>query len=64
MFYRTNPLESGYAISAGLEQVIKYIKELHFAEEDIRYLASLNLFETDFLDYLKDTHCFHDYCFA
>lgn len=54
MFYRTNPLESGYAIAAGLEQVIKYIKELHFSKGDIDYLASLHIFDADFLDYLKD----------
>ena len=56
MFYRTNPLESGYAVFAGLEQVIAYIKELHFAEQDIEYLKSLHIFEQDFLDYLKDFH--------
>ena len=56
MFYRTNPQESGYAIAAGLEQVIQYIKELHFAKEDIAYLESLQIFDSDFLDYLKDFH--------
>lgn len=54
MFYRNNPLDSGYAICAGLEQVIDYIKNLHFDNEDIEYLASLQIFEKDFLDYLKD----------
>ena len=53
-FYRTNPCGGGYAISAGLEQVIQYIKELHFDQEDIAYLASLGIFEEDFLSYLKD----------
>ncbi len=53
-FYRSNPMGSGYAICAGLEQVINLIKNLHFSKEDIDYLASLNLFEDDFLDYLKD----------
>lgn len=53
-FFRNNPCDGGYAICAGLEQVIRYIKELHFDEEDISYLASLNLFEQDFLDYLRD----------
>lgn len=53
-FYRTNPADGGYAVAAGLEQVIKYIKELHFSEEDIRYLAGLGIFGQDFLDYLKD----------
>lgn len=53
-FYRSNPMGSGYAICAGLQQVIDLIKNLHFSKEDIDYLASLNLFESDFLDYLKD----------
>lgn len=53
-FYRSNPCGGGYAISAGLEQMIRYIKELHFAPQDIEYLASLNIFDDDFLDYLKD----------
>ncbi|MCR4588818.1 MAG: nicotinate phosphoribosyltransferase [Lachnospiraceae bacterium] len=55
-FYRTNPLNGGYAIMAGLEQVIQYIKELHFDQEDIDYLASVGVFSQDFLDYLKDFH--------
>lgn len=53
-FYRTNPGEGGYAVAAGLEQVIQYIKELHFSDEDIDYLSSLGIFGQDFLDYLKD----------
>lgn len=53
-FYRNNPNGGGYAISAGLEQLISYIKELHFAPQDIEYLASLNIFDKDFLDYLAD----------
>ncbi|MDD3204682.1 MAG: nicotinate phosphoribosyltransferase [Lachnospiraceae bacterium] len=54
MFYRTNPLESGYAICAGLEQLINYIKELHFAPQDIDYLRSLGIFDEDFLEYLSN----------
>lgn len=46
-------MDGGYAISAGLEQVIEYINNLHFTEDDINYLASLKIFEDDFLDYLK-----------
>ena len=53
-FYRSNPCDGGYSICAGLEQVIQYIKGLHFDEEDINYLASLGLFKQDFLDYLRD----------
>ena len=39
-FYRANPDGNGYAIAAGLEQVIDYIKDLHFDPEDIDYLRS------------------------
>ncbi len=55
-FYRTNPCGGGYAISAGLEQVIDYIKNLHFTDEDIAYLRSLNIFDEDFLEYLSTFH--------
>ena len=55
-FYRSNPQDSGYAISAGLEQIIEYIKNLRFNKEDIEYLTSLNIFEKDFLDYLESFH--------
>lgn len=55
-FYRNNPCGGGYAIAAGLEQLINYIKELHFSKEDIDYLAGLGIFDRDFLDYLADFH--------
>ncbi|MCI8484646.1 MAG: nicotinate phosphoribosyltransferase [Lachnospiraceae bacterium] len=51
-FYRTNPGNGGYAVCAGLAQIIDYIKDLHFSEEDIDYLRGLGIFEEDFLDYL------------
>ena len=53
-FYRKNPCGNGYAIAAGLEQVIDYIKNLHFSEEDITYLRSLGIFKEPFLEYLHD----------
>jgi nicotinate phosphoribosyltransferase len=53
-FYRNNPFDGGYAISAGLEQVIDYIENLHFDSDDIRYLKSLGIFGDDFLDYLAN----------
>ena len=53
-FYRVNPCGNGYAIAAGLEQGIDYIKNLRFSEEDGEYRGSLGIFEKDFLDYLKD----------
>ena len=54
MFYRNNPHGNGFAICAGLEQVIEYIENLRFSEDDIAYLGSLDLFDKDFLDYLRD----------
>ncbi len=56
MFYRINPNNGGYAICCGLEQLINYIKELHFSYEDIEYLRQLNIFDEDFLNYLAGFH--------
>ena len=56
MFYRRNPCDGGYAVMAGLEQVIEYIRDLHFAPDDIEYLKSLNMFDRDFLEYLRGFH--------
>ena len=53
-FYRKNPCDGGYAIAAGLDQVIDYIKNLRFSKEDVAYLRSLNTFDEDFLNYLAD----------
>ena len=54
MFFRRVPDNGGYAIMAGLEQLIDYLNNLHFDEEDIEYLRSLNLFADEFIDYLAD----------
>ena len=54
VFFRQIPDNGGYVICSGLEQVIDYIKNLKFDEEDISYLKSLNKFSDSFLDYLKD----------
>ncbi len=54
VFFRRVPDEGGFAIAAGLDQIIDYILDLHFDEEDIAYLRSRNLFSEDFLAYLKD----------
>ncbi len=51
-FYRTNPSGNGFAIAAGLEQVIDYLKNLRFSSEDVEYLRGLGIFDEDFLDYL------------
>ncbi len=54
VFFRKNPDQGGFSIFAGLEQVIEYIEGLHFSDEDVAYLKSLNLFTEDFLEYLRD----------
>ena len=54
LFFRQVPDGGGCAIAAGLEQVVDYIKGLHFDEEDIAYLRGRGIFCEEFLDYLKD----------
>ena len=54
VFFRKVPDQGGFAIAAGLEQLIEYIEDLHFSEEVIAYLRSRNLFCEEFLDYLRD----------
>ena len=54
VFYRDNPCNGSYAITAGLEQMIEYIENLRFSEADVEYLRSLNMFDEDFLDYLSN----------
>ena len=54
VFFRRVPDGGGFAIAAGLEQLVEYIQNLHFDEDDIAYLRSKNLFQEDFLDYLRD----------
>ncbi len=54
VFYRSNPDGGGYAIAAGLEQIINYINNLNFTDYDIEFLRSKNLFDESFLSYLKD----------
>lgn len=54
LYYRKNPSGNGYAVTAGLQQVIEYINGLRFTKDDINYLTSLNLFTEDFIDFLKD----------
>ena len=53
MFFRKVPDDGGFAIAAGLEQVIEYIKDFHFDAEDIEYLRSKGIFSEEFLDYLR-----------
>ncbi len=57
VFFRQCPDGGGFAIAAGLEQVIEYIQNLHFEAEDIKYLRERKLFSEAFLEYLED-FCF------
>jgi putative nicotinate phosphoribosyltransferase len=54
MFFRRIPDEGGYAIMAGLEQLIEYLKGLEFTDEDIEFLKGKNIFDEKFLNYLRD----------
>lgn len=53
LFYRDNPDGGGYAVVAGLEQIVDYIRNLHFTEEDIVFLRGKGCFDEPFLDYLR-----------
>ena len=54
VFFRDVPDRGGFAIAAGLEQLIDYIQDLHFDEDDIEYLRGKNLFDEQFLEYLRN----------
>ncbi|MDO4680031.1 MAG: nicotinate phosphoribosyltransferase [Aerococcus sp.] len=54
VYFRENPFDNGFAIYAGLERVIAYLKDLHFTEEDIAYLRESEEYPKAFLDYLKE----------
>ena len=53
-FFRRNPFKGGYTLKGGLEEIINYILNFKFTEDDIKYLKSLNCFTDDYLDYLKN----------
>ena len=54
VFFRNVPDNGGFAVCAGLEQLVQYIQNLHFDEEDIAFLRDKHLFSEDFLNYLRD----------
>ena len=54
VFFRTVPDRGGFAIAAGLEQIIRYLEQLRFTEEDIAYLRARKLFDEEFLSYLRN----------
>ncbi len=53
MFFRTVPQLGGFAIMAGVEQLVDYLENLRFSEKDLDYLKGFGLFEDDFIDYLR-----------
>ena len=54
LFFRQCPDGGGFAIAAGLEQIIQYVQDLHFGPEDIEYLRGRNMFSEEFLQYLAE----------
>ena len=60
LFFRRCPDGGGFAIVAGLEQIVQYIQDLHFSQEDIAYLRSRQMFSEEFLNYLANFHSIGD----
>lgn len=54
LFFRRCPDGGGFAIAAGLQQIVEYVKDLHFDQADIDYLRGRNLFSEEFLNYLAN----------
>ena len=54
MFYRNNPDNSGFAIMAGVQQMIEYLTNLNFTDEDIEFLRNKNMFSEEFLEYIRN----------
>src|SRR5690606_23209605 len=54
LFFRKNPCQNSYTIVAGIEQVIDYMENLNFDEDTLEYLKNLNLFDDEFINYLRD----------
>ena len=54
VFFRRNPDGGGFSLFAGLEQIVDYLVNLHFDEQDVEYLRSLGQFDERFLEYLRD----------
>ena len=54
IFFRNNPFNGGYTSSGGLEEIINYVKNFKYGEEEINYLRSLKIFNEKFLNYLSN----------
>ena len=63
VFYRRNPDNGGFAIFAGLEQIIEYVENMNFSAEDVEFFRAQNIFSEDFLTYLSNFH-FHGDIYA
>ena len=63
VFYRRNPDSGGFAIFAGLEQIIEYVENMNFSASDVEYFRAQNIFSEDFLNYLANFH-FHGDIYA
>ena len=63
VFYRRNPDNGGFAIFAGLEQIIEYVENMNFSADDVEYFRAQNLFDENFLSYLANFH-FHGDIYA
>ena len=53
LYFRNLPFGNGYAVFAGLERILDYLKDFHFSESDLAYLQEELGYKDDFLDYLK-----------
>lgn len=56
VFYRKEPFGNGFAVFAGLERIVGYLRQLKFAESDLAYLAETEGYDADFIDYLRHFH--------
>ena len=56
VFFRNNPFQGGYTISAGLDEIINYLRNFKFNKKEINYLRFLNKFSEEFLNYLQNLH--------
>lgn len=54
VFFRNMPENGGYAVFSGLETTLKFLKQVHFKADELKYLSSLSIFAPEFLSYLKD----------
>jgi len=54
LYFRTNPYQGGFAVFAGLEPALHYLRDLRFTGEDLDYLKSLGIFQPDFLEFLRE----------